>query len=120
MGYSGAVPSEHSSGAEVHRGKITKTGNNHLRRILIECAWSCRHKAAMSEPIRKRQEGQPASIRAIAWKAQVRLCKKYRRLINKGKSGPVAVTAVARELLGFVWAAACEVEKQRAKQESAA
>jgi transposase len=120
MGYSGVVPSEYSSGAEVHRGKITKTGNNHLRRILIECAWSYRYKASMSETIKKRQEGQPASIQAIAWKAQVRLCKKCRRLINKGKSGPVAVTAVARELLGFIWAAASEVEKQGVKQKSAA
>ena len=120
MGYSGTVPSEYSSGAETRRGKITKTGNNHLRRILIECAWSYRYPASRSEAIKKRQEGQPASVQAIAWKAQVRLCKKYRRLISKGKSGQVAVTAVARELLGFIWAAACEVEKQGVKQESAA
>jgi len=120
MGYSGTVPSEYSSGAKTHRGKITKTGNNHLRRILIECAWSYRYQAAMSEAIKKRQEGQPASVQAIAWKAQVRLCKKYRRLVSKGKSGQVAVTAVARELLGFIWAAACEVEKQMTQRENAA
>ena len=99
---------------------IKETGNNHLRRILIECAWSYRYQAAMSEAIKKRQEGQPASVQAIAWKAQVRLCKKYRRLVSKGKSGQVAVTAVARELLGFIWAAACEVEKQMTQRENAA
>lgn len=120
MSYSGMVPSEYSSGAKTHRGEITKMGNNHLRRILIECAWSYRYNASMSEAIKKRQEGQPASVQAIAWKAQVRLCKKYRRLTSKGKSGQVAVTAVARELLGFIWAAACEVEKGRTQRESAA
>lgn len=120
MGYSGIVPSEYSSGASTHRGKITKTGNNHLRRIVIECAWSYRHNASMSEAIRKRQEGQPASVQATAWKAQVRLCKKYRRLTSKGKSPQVAVTAVARELFGFIWSTACEVEKQIARLEDAA
>ncbi|NPV71150.1 MAG: transposase [Firmicutes bacterium] len=120
MGYSGTVPSEYSSGARTHRGRITKAGNNHLRRILIKCAWSYRHKAWMSEAIRKRQEGQPARVQAISWKAQVRLCKKYQHLISKGKSPQVAVTAVARELLGFIWAAACEVEKQEIRQDGAA
>lgn len=112
MSYGGIVPSEYSSGSEVRRGSITKSGNSHLRRILIECAWSYRYKAHMSEAIRKRQEGQPASVRAIAWKAQVRLCQKYRNLVSKGKSGSIAVTAVARELLGFIWAIAREVEQQ--------
>ena len=120
MAYSGVVPSEYSSGAATRRGRITKTGNSHLRRIVTECSWSYRHAALMSAVIKKRQEGLPASIQAIAWKAQVRLCKKYRRLISKGKSGQVAVTAVGRELLGFIWAAACEVEKQGVKQASAA
>ncbi len=121
MAYSGAVPSEYSSGKAVRRGKITKTGNSHLRRIAIECAWSYRHKPAMSATIKKRQEGLPANIQAIAWKAQIRLHDKYRHLIlDKGKSGQVAITAVARELLGFVWAAACEVEKQGLNQASAA
>ena len=107
----GIVPSEYSSGSEVRRGSITKSGNSHLRRILIECAWSYRYKAHMSEAIRRRQEGQPASVRAIAWKAQVRLYQKYRNLVSKGKSGSIAVTAVARELLGFIWAIAREVEQ---------
>jgi len=98
MAYAGVVPSEYSSGSEVRRGKITKSGNSHLRRILIECGWSYRYKACMSATIRKRQKGQPAAVRAIAWKAQVRLCQKYRRLISKGKSSAVVVTAVAREL----------------------
>lgn len=112
MAYAGVVPSEYWSGSEVRRGSITKSGDNHLRHILIECAWSYRHKAHMSEAIRKRQEGQPASVRAIAWKAQVRLCQKYRNLVSKGKSSGIAVTAVARELLGFIWAIAREVEQQ--------
>lgn len=121
MGYSGVVPSEYSSGMAVRRGKITKTGNSHLRRIAIECAWSYRHPAAMSAEIKKRQEGLSASIQAIAWKAQVRLHKKYHHLIlDKGKSTQVAITAVARELLGFIWAAACEVEKQGLRQAGAA
>lgn len=121
MGYSGVVPSEYSSGMAVRRGKITKTGNSHLRRIAIECAWSYRHPAAMSAEIKKRQEGLSASVQAIAWNAQVRLHKKYRHLIlDKGKSAQVAITAVARELLGFIWAAACEVETQGLRQTSAA
>jgi len=120
MAYAGVVPSEYSSGSEVRRGRITKSGNSHLRRILIECAWSYRHKAHMSATIRKRQEGQPVAVRATAWKAQVRLCQKYRRLISKGKSSPVAVTAVARELLGFVWAIAREVEQQGINGQQAA
>jgi len=114
MGYSGMVPSEHSSGSSVKRGGITKTGNNHLRRIAIESAWSYRHKPSMSATIKKRQEGVPPAVCAIAWKAQIRLHQKYKHLTyNRGKSGSVAITAVARELLGFVWDAACEIEKQR-------
>lgn len=121
MGYSGVVPSEYSSGMAVRRGKITKTGNSHLRRIAVECAWSYRYPPAMSAAIKKRQEGVPANIQAIAWKAQIRLHKKYRHLIlDKGKSAQVAITAVARELLGFLWAAACEVEKQKLRQANAA
>lgn len=121
MAYSGAVPSKYSSGAEVRRGKITKTGNSHLRSIAIECAWSYRYPATMSAAIKKRQEGLPASVQAIAWKAQIRLHKKYRHLIlDKRKSAQVAITAVARELLGFIWAAACEVERPRLWQASAA
>jgi transposase len=121
MAYSGAVPSEYSSGEKTRRGKITKTGNSHLRRIAIECAWSYRYPPAMSVTIKKRHEGVPASVQAIAWKAQIRLHKKYRHLIlDKGKSAQIAITAVARELLGFIWAAACEVERQRLGQTSAA
>ncbi len=82
---------------ETRRGKIAKTGNDHLRRIAVECAWSYRHPAAMTTSIKKRQEGLLASIQATAWKAQLRLCKKYRRLIGKGKSAQVAVTAVIRQ-----------------------
>ena len=120
MAYSGVVPSEYSSGAERRRGKITKTGNSHLRRIITECSWSYRYPATMSAEIKERQEGLSAGIQATAWKAQVRLCKKYRRLIGKGKSAQVAVTAVARELLGFIWAVAYEVENQGLRQATAA
>jgi transposase len=111
MGYAGVVPREYSSGERVSRGGITKTGNTHVRRILIECAWSYRHQAAMTREIKKRQEGQSLKVQSIAWQAQLRLCGKYRRLVAKGKSGNIAITAVARELLGFIWAIACEVEQ---------
>lgn len=120
MGYAGVVPREYSSGEKVSRGRITRTGNQHLRRILIECSWSYRHKASMTNLIRKRQEGQPSSIQAKAWKAQVRLCGKYYRLVMGGKNSSLAVTAVARELLGFIWSIACEVEGKNVKELRAA
>lgn len=114
MAYSGTVPSEHSSGSAVRRGGITKTGNSHLRRIAIQSAWSYRYRPSVSATIKKRQEGVPPAVCAIAWKAQIRLHQKYKHLtLKRGKSGQVAITAVARELLGFVWDAACEIERQR-------
>lgn len=120
MGYGGVVPSEYSSGDKVNRGGITKTGNSHLRRILIECAWSYRYKAAMTRDIQKRQEGVPLSIQKKAWQAQLRLCGKYRRMLVKGKGGAKTITAVARELLGFIWDIACEVEMGQLQQRNAA
>jgi len=112
MGYSGAVPSEHSSGAKTRRGAITKTGNSHLRRIVGEAAWAYRHRPAIGGALRKRQEGLSEEVKAIAWKAQHRLHGRYRRLVAKGKIHQQVVTAVARELLGFVWAIGVAVERE--------
>lgn len=120
MGYAGIVPSEYSSGARQRRGAITKTGNAHLRRVLVEAAWSYRHPPALKSTIRRRYEGQPAEVQRIAWKAQERLCHRYRRMIARGKPHAVAVTAVARELLGFMWAIACWLERQRLYQQATA
>jgi transposase len=110
MGYSGLVPREHSSGSRIRRGAITKTGNAHLRRIAVEAAWPCARPPAVGSVLRKRQRGQRATVIQQAWKAQHRLHSRFRRLVARGKSRPQAVTAVARELLGFVWAIAVEVE----------
>lgn len=113
MAYVGLVPSEHSSGNRVRRGGITKTGNGHARRILMESAWNYRYPPRQTETMTARQRGQPEAITEIAWKAQVRLNGKYRRLTSRGKKSTVAVCAVARELLGFAWAVAVEVQKAK-------
>ena len=110
MGYSGAVPRENSSGQRQQRGGITKTGNAHLRRIAIEAAWSYRLKPAVGPGLRKRQKDVPEPIQEIAWKAQLRLHKRYARLAAAGKDQRKIVTAVGRELLGFIWAIAVKVE----------
>jgi transposase len=110
MGYSGAVPSEDSSGKRKRRGSITKTGNAHLRRIAVEAAWSYRHRPAIGPRLRKRQEGVAEPIKEIAWKAQVRLSKRYARLAAAGKDQRKIITAVGRELLGFIWAIGVKVE----------
>jgi transposase len=110
MAYLGLVPSENSSGESLHRGSITKTGNGHVRRALIEAAHAYVFPARVSRHLLKRQEGLPEPIRAIAWKAQVRLCGKFRRLTARGKLGNKVVTAIARELSGFMWAIAREVK----------
>ena len=110
MGYSGAVPSEDSSGQRTRRGSITKTGNAHLRRIVVEAAWSYRHRPAIGPRLRKRQEGVPEPIKEIAWKAQVRLTKRYARLAAAGKDQRKIITAVGRELLGFIWAIGIKAE----------
>lgn len=111
MGYSGAVSSEHSSGGKTRRGAITKTGNSHLRRIVGEAAWSYRHRPCIGWPLRKRQEGLSEEVKEIAWKAQHRLYRRYHRLSAKGKVKQQVVTAVARELLGFIWAIGVRVER---------
>ena len=103
MSYVGLVPSEHSSGNHHQRGRITKTGNQHARRILIESAWNYRFPARVGETIQPRLIGQPQEIVDIAWKAQLRLCKRFRKLKARGVHHNKVCTAVARELLGFVW-----------------
>jgi transposase len=104
MAYLGLVPSEHSSGGKQRRGAITKAGNSHLRRVLVEAAWHYRHRPGESAALRKRREGQPAWAIAIADRAQQRLHKRFWRLLGRGKAHNKTVTAVARELVGFLWA----------------
>ena len=104
MAYLGLVPSEHSSGASVRRGGITKTGNSHVRRVLIEAAWTYRHAARKTAALQRRAERTPQAVQDIAWAAQKRLCQRYRLLHAKGKLPVQVCTAVARELAGFIWA----------------
>jgi transposase len=104
MAYLGLIPSEHSSGKSVRRGPITKTGNSHVRRALIEAAWTYKMQARISSILLKRQQGLPKSVCDISWKAQTRLCARYRWLIARGKSRQTVVTAIARELSAFIWA----------------
>jgi transposase len=105
MAYVGLVPSEHSSGTKRARGGITKTGNAHLRRVLVEAAWHYRHRPFVGAALRRRQRGAPDTVIAQAWRAQQRLHRRYHRLAARGKPSQQVTTAVARELTGFVWAA---------------
>ena len=111
MGYCGVFPSEDSSGKRIRKGGITKAGNAHLRRIIVESAWSYRHWPRVGEKLRKRQQGIPAEITEIAWKAQNRLHKRYVKLMAAGKDQRKVMTAVGRELLGFIWAIAIKAEQ---------
>jgi transposase len=104
MAYLGLVPSEYSSGESKQRGRITRTGNNHVRRVLVEAAWAYRFRASMSSAIRERNEGVPRSVREISWRAQQRLHRRYARMSGRGLCKQKTVTAIARELAGFVWA----------------
>jgi transposase len=104
MAYLGMVPSEHSTGEKHRRGAITKAGNSHLRRLLIEASWHYRHKPAVGVTLAARRTGQPGWVIALADRAQVRLHKRYWRLVMHGKPHNKAITAVARELIGFIWA----------------
>lgn len=104
MAYLGIVPSEHSSGASKSRGGITKTGNHHVRRVLVEAAWTYRHPARKTAHLQRRSERTSDAVQDIAWKAQKRLCSRYRLMESKGKLKVQACTAVARELAGFIWA----------------
>jgi transposase len=110
MAWLGLVPSEHSSGAKVGRGGITKAGNGRARRVLVEGAWSYRFPARVTGELQARLEGVPDGVRATAWKAQLRLCARYRRLVAAGKNANLVTTAIAREMAAFAWAIACQVQ----------
>jgi transposase len=120
MGYSGAVASEDSTGGRTRRGGITKTGNAHLRRVVIEAAWAYRYRPAVRAALRKRQAAVSPEVKAIAWKAQHRLHARYAWLTAKGKCKQEVVTAVGRELLGFIWAIGVHTEATRGQAPSAA
>lgn len=105
MAYLGLVPSEDSTGNRHRRGRITKTGNSVVRRVLIETSWHYQHRAGVGPALAGRRKGQPARVIAIADKAQQRLCRRFRRLLAEHKPAPKVAVAVARELAGFIWAA---------------
>ena len=109
MGYLGLVPSEHSTGDTIKRGPITKAGNRRARRVLVESAWSYRHPPRVGKDKQAKVAAAPPAVRAIAWKAQHRLYGRYRALVRKGKLKTVAITAIARELAGFIWAVSREL-----------
>jgi transposase len=119
MGYGGIVASEDSSGERTRRGNITKTGNAHLRRVVVEAAWAYRHRPSVGAKLRKRQAHVSEEIKEIAWKAQQRLHERYRKLLAKGKNKGVVMTAVGRELLGFIWAIGIKVEATQPLQRAA-
>jgi transposase len=120
MGYTGSVPSEHSSGGpgKARRGGITKTGNRHLRRLLTEAAWSYRYRPGINARLKSSNKEVSEEVKEIAWKAQHRLHDRYWHFTLKGKPKQVAVTAVARELLGFMWSIGVNVEQSQPKIES--
>jgi len=107
MAYLGLVPSEHSSGSRRRQGAITRTGNRHARRMLVECAWSYRFPARMTMHLKRKSQSAPVWAKGIGWKAQKRLCTRYRRLIENGKNVKLTCVAIARELAGFIWDIAC-------------
>ena len=109
MSFLGLVPSEASSGLTRRRGGITKTGNGHVRRVLVEAGWCYRFPARKTAYLQRRAEKCSEAVQAIAWKAQKRLCGRYTHLLERGKLKVQVCTAVARELVGFIWAIACEV-----------
>jgi transposase len=104
MAYLGVVPSEHSSGGTKSRGGITKTGNGHVRRVLVEAAWTYRHPARKTATLQRRAERTSDEVQEIAWKAQKRMCSRYKSLEARGKLKVQVCTAIARELAGFIWA----------------
>lgn len=106
MAYLGLVPGENSTGEHRRQGPITKSGNRFARRALIEAAWAYQHPARVSPIIARRQTGLPKAIRDIAWKAQLRLCARFRKLCARRLNRNKVVVAIARELAGFVWAIA--------------
>jgi transposase len=106
LSYLGLIPSEHTTGDRRRQGRITKTGNSPARRALIEGAWAYRYPAKVSRHLQLRLEKVPKLIPDISWKAQVRLCNRYRRLMARGKNVNQVVVAIAREMVAFVWASA--------------
>jgi transposase len=110
MAHLGLVPSEHSSGASIKKGGITKTGNGHVRKVLVEAAWAYRMQPRVSRLLLKRRQGVPDEVCQIAWKAQLRLCARFRRLTARGKTKQKVVTAIARELSAFLWAMAKQLQ----------
>lgn len=110
MSFLGLVPSEHSSGSTRRQGAITKTGNGHARRVLVEAAWNYRFPARMSRVLEVRSQTQPRLVREIAWRAQLRLCARYRRLMTRQLPKNKVCVAIARELTGFVWDIARQVK----------
>jgi transposase len=113
MGYSGLVSREHSSGQRIRRGAISKAGSAHLRRIVVEAAWAYRHRPGLGATLLARQRDQGEDIKAMAWKAQHRLHARYTKLLAKGKPKQQVMTAVARELLGFIWAIGVTAERSQ-------
>lgn len=113
MSYTGLVPSEHSSGARDRRGAITKSGNAHLRRVLVEAAWHYRHRPKLNVRQKQLQGSLTPQVAAIAWKAQERLHRRFSRLASRSKPAGKIVTAIARELVGFIWAIGVEAEKTK-------
>jgi transposase len=120
MGYSGLCSSEYSSGGKTQRGHISKTGNAHLRRVIVESAWAYQYRPWLGGFIKKRQEGLEQEVKDIAWKAQCRLHTRYKKLAAAGKKKPQIVTAVGREMLGFIWAIAVRAESKIKAQQKAA
>ncbi len=116
MGYTGIVSREHSSGERIRRGAISKTGNAHVRRIVVEAAWAYRHRPAIGTGLAARQKHSSPAVHALAWKAQHRLHARYVRLIGRGKTKQQTVTAVGRELLGFIWAIGVATEQQNSNR----
>jgi transposase len=106
MSYLGLTPSEYSSGSQRRQGGITKAGNGHARRALVEGAWAYRYPAKVSRHLQLRLEKVSADVQAIAWRAQVRLCKRYRHLTGRGKHANQVAVAIAREMAAFAWAIA--------------
>jgi transposase len=115
MAYLGLVPSEDSTGNKIKRGPITKAGNGRARRMLVECAWSYQHPPRVGKDKQEKVAAAPREVREIAWKAQCRLNRRYRALVRRGKLKTVAITAVAREFAGFIWAVARAANAARAE-----
>jgi transposase len=114
MAYLGLVPSEASTGNTIKRGPITKAGNRRARRMLVECSWSYQHPPRVGRVKQQKVDAAAPAVRAIAWKAQCRLYRRYRALVRRGKLKTLAITAVARELAGFIWAVGREITTARA------